>query len=104
MDEAGVVYRLQRFGRLTHQRKPIAVELRAAADNQRVQARPVEELHHDELLVVCRYSVAVRHDNPRMLKLGSDFAFGGLIQSFETGLQLVSLPLVKNLQANDLLG
>ena len=104
MDVAGVVHGLQRLGRLAGQRQPIAVQQLAAADDQRVEARPVEKLHHDELLVVGRDAVRVRVHDPRMLNRRGDLAFGRLVEAFEAGLQRVGLGLVENLQADDLLG
>ena len=80
MDVAGLVDGLERFGRLPGERQPVAVEQLAAADDERIQARPVEKLHHQELLVVRRDAVRIRLHDSRMLERRGDLALGRLLR------------------------
>ena len=69
VDVAGLVDRLERLGRLRHQREAVAVEQLALADDQRVEARAVEKLHDHELLALGRDAVAERVDDARVVEL-----------------------------------
>lgn len=102
VNETCFVDGIERLSRLPHQRQPITVEQRTAGDDQRIQTRPVEELHDKKLFIVRRDSVRKSLYNLRMIELDSNLAFSRLFESFEPGFQSFRLFAVENLEADDL--
>ena len=77
MDEAGGVDRGQGLGRLAEQPQAVSLQAAVAADEQGIHVRAVQILHDKVLRAVGRQPVLVGLDDPRMLQLHRDLAFGG---------------------------
>ncbi len=93
-----------RLGHLPHQREAIAVEQFAPADDQRIEPRPVEKLHDEELLVLGRQAVLQGGDDERMVERAGNLSFARLVEPFESGVEGIGLVAIEDLEANDLIG
>ena len=67
-----------------------------------VQARALDELHHDVLQSVGGPAELERLDHARVLQIDGDFTFGRFLESLEAGLEVLHLLVVGDLQSDDL--
>ena len=92
------------LGRLPHQGHPVAVELFALADDQRVQARSIKELHHQELLTLAGHAISQGSHDPGVIEQHGNLALRRLIKPPESHFKLLGLLLVEDFESDDLVG